>query len=69
MTATEAYNYLHSNKIGKVLLKKHSEFIFLNAAVEPSQSVNQAKHTAWVMLKENRVVETGGCSCWVREVM
>ena len=44
--STEAYNYLHSNKIGKVLLKKHSKFIFLKAAVAPSQSVNQAKHTA-----------------------
>ena len=48
---TKAYNYLHSNKIGKGLLKKHSEFIFLKAAVAPSQSVNQAKHTAWIMLK------------------
>ena len=60
--STEAYNYLHSNKIGKVLLKKHSKFIFLKAAVAPSQSVNQAKHTAWIMLKESGVVETCGCS-------
>ena len=44
--STEAYNHLYSNKIGKVLLKKHSKFIFLKAAVAPSQSVNQAKHTA-----------------------
>ena len=44
--STEAYNYLHITKIGKVLLKKHSKFIFLKAAVAPSQSVNQAKHTA-----------------------
>ncbi len=43
--STEAYNYLHSNKIGKVLLKKHGDFIFLKAAVEPSQSVSQAKQT------------------------
>ena len=62
---TKAYNYLHSNKIGKVLLKKHSKFIFLKAAVAPSQSVNQAKHTSWVMLKESGVAETGGCSCIV----
>ncbi len=61
--STEAYNYLHSNKIGTVLFKKHCDFIFLKAAVEPSQSVNQAKHTAWVMLKESGVVETVGCSC------
>ena len=60
--STEAYNYLRSNKIGKVL-KKHSKFIFLKAAVEPSQSVNQAKHTAWIMLKESGGMETGGCSC------
>ena len=48
--STEAYNYLHNNKIRKVLLKQHSKFIFLKAAVVPSQSVNQAKHTAWIML-------------------
>ena len=64
--STEAYNYLHSDKIGKVLLKKNSEFMFLEAAVEPSQSVNQAKHTAWIMLKESGAVETGGCSCIAR---
>ena len=61
--STEAYNYLHSNTIGKVLLKKHSELIFLEAAVAPSHSVNQAKHTVWIMLKESEVIETGGCSC------
>ena len=61
--STEAYNYLHINKIGKVLLKKNSKFIFLEAAVAPSHSVNQAKHTAWMMLKESEVVKTGGCSC------
>ena len=36
--STEAYNYLHSNTIGKVLLRKHSKFIFLKAAVAPSHS-------------------------------
>ena len=46
------------NKIGKGLLKKHSNFVFLKAAVEPDQSVIQAIHTAWIMLKESRVVET-----------
>ena len=61
--STDAYNYLHSIKVGKVLLKKHSKFTFLKAAVEPSQSVSQAKHTAWIMLKESVVVETDGCSC------
>ena len=59
---TKAQKQLYSNKIGKVLLKKHSKFIFLKAAVAPSQSVNQAKHTAWIMLKESGVVETCGCS-------
>ena len=43
---TEVYNYLHSNNIGKGLLKKHSKFIFLKAAVAPSHCVNQTKHTA-----------------------
>ena len=59
---TEAYNYLHSDRIGKVLLKKHSEFIFLKAAVEFSHSVSQAKHAAWMMLEESEVMETDGCS-------
>ena len=61
--STEAYSYLHSNKIGKVLLKKHSKFICLKAAVKPSHCVSQAKHTAWIILKESGVVQTGGCSC------
>ena len=32
--STEAYNYLHSNNIGKVLLKKHSDFIGTDMFVE-----------------------------------
>ena len=62
LAVTKAHNYLHSNKIGKVLLK-HSKFIFLKAAVVPSHSVNQAKHTAWIMLTESGGVETSGCLC------
>lgn len=43
--STEAYNYLHSNKIGKVLCKKKKgEFTFLKAQVEHSQSTNKPKH-------------------------
>lgn len=61
--STEAYNYLHSNKIGKVLCKKHSEFTLLKAEVEPSQSTNKPKQLAWVMMRANGVIETVGCSC------
>ena len=61
--STQAYNYLHSNRIGKALLKKHSTFIFLKAAVAPSHNLNQAKHTALLMLKESGVVETGSYPC------
>ena len=57
--STEAYNYLHSNKIGKVLLKKAA------VTLVSSHSVSQAKYTAWIMLKESGVVETGSSSCIV----
>ena len=63
-TVTKAQRHTTTKyKIGKGLLKKHSKFIFLKAAVAPSHDVNQAKNTAWIMLKESRVMETGGCSC------
>ncbi len=60
--STEAYNYLHSKKIGKVLCRKEGVFTFLKAEVEPSQSTNKPKHLAWVMTRAN-VIETVGCSC------
>ena len=60
--STEAYNYLHSGKIGIVLCRKEGDFTFLKAEVEPSQSVNKAKHKAWVLTEAN-VIQTVGCSC------
>ena len=61
--STEAYNYLHSNKIGKVLCREYEEFIFLKAEVEHSQSINKSKHLAWVMTRPIGIIETVGCSC------
>ena len=67
--STEAYNYLHSNTIRKVLLKKHSEFIFLKAAVEPSQSVNQAKHTAWIRFLKKTYIFMNCCGNQQRHML
>ncbi len=61
--STKAYSYLHSNKIGRILFHKHQQFTLLKAEVEPSQSINKPNHIAWVMLQNNGVVETAGCSC------
>ncbi|XP_048091752.1 uncharacterized protein LOC125289110 [Alosa alosa] len=61
--STEAYNYLHSNKIGKILCTKYNEFIFLKAEVEPSQSINKPKQLAWIMTRPIGIIETVGCSC------
>jgi len=55
--STKAYNYLHSNKIGRILSHNHQQFTFLKAEVEPSQTINKPNHIAWVM------VQTAGCSC------
>ena len=31
-----AYQYLHSEKVGRVLIHKHDNFVYLKASVEPS---------------------------------
>ena len=36
--STEAYQYLHSGKVGRVLLHREGDFVFLKANVHPSQS-------------------------------
>lgn len=60
--ATEAYQYLHSFKVGRVLLRTEGEFIYLKADVNPSQASCQ-NHSAWVLVSSSGLVETTGCSC------
>lgn len=36
--STEAYQYLHSGKVGRVLLHSEGDLVFLKANVHPSQS-------------------------------
>ncbi|CAJ1071402.1 uncharacterized protein LOC125296826 [Xyrichtys novacula] len=63
LKASEAYQYLHSGKVGCVLAYKHDGFVYLKANVEPSQCLNNSPHSAWVMLNENGDVQTAGCTC------
>lgn len=60
--STEAYQYLHSGKVGRVLLHTEGEFVFLKADVNPSQT-SSASHSAWVLVSASGAVETTGCSC------
>ena len=61
--STEAYQYLHSGKVGRVLVHEtDSEFVFLKADVKPSQSGANV-HSAWVLTTANGTIETAGCSC------
>lgn len=61
--STEAYQYLHSGKVGRVLLHKVSDKkLFLKATVNPSQASSHS-HNAWVLITTEGVVETTGCSC------
>ena len=63
LKASEAYQYLHSNKVGCVLSYKHDGFVYLKANVEPSQSLSNSWHNAWVLLTEEGDVQTAGCTC------
>jgi hypothetical protein len=60
--STEAFNYFHSNKVGRIFLCKHEDYVFLKAEVDRSQSANH-KVIAWVMLQPSGLIETVGCSC------
>ena len=44
--STEAYQYLHSSKVGCVLLHTEGEFIYLKTDVNPSHA-SSASHSAW----------------------
>ena len=71
LKASEAYQYLHSNKVGCVMSYKHDRFVYLKANVEPSQCLNSAWHNAWVLVTEAGEVKTAGCTCvrWTREIL
>ncbi|XP_061585970.1 uncharacterized protein LOC133451056 [Cololabis saira] len=61
--ASEAFQYLHSNKVGCLMSYKHDRFVFFKANVKPSQSLNNLWHNAWVLVTEAGDVKTAGCSC------
>ena len=63
LKASEAYQYLHSNKVSCVMSYKHDRFVYLKANVEPSQCLNNAWHNAWVLVTEAGEVKTAGCTC------
>ena len=58
-----AYQYLHSEKVGRVLIHKQNSFVYLKGSVEPSQCINNEAHKAWVLLTEDGSIETAGCTC------
>lgn len=61
--STEAYQYLHSGKVGKVLINNNiDDLIFMKADVQPSQSKSDV-HSAWILTTSAGTIETAGCSC------
>lgn len=64
LKSSEAYQYLHSDKVGRVLFKDvGNDLVYLKADVEPSQSLHVAHHKAWVLASVTGEVQTAGCSC------
>ena len=63
LKASEAYQCLHSDKVGCVISYKHDRFVYLKANVEPSQCLNSVWHNAWVLVTEAGEVKTAGCTC------
>ena len=59
----DSYVHFESGKVGTVLVYEAAPgFLYLKAEVRPSQPVNNAKHTAWVLTMSDGV-ETAGCEC------
>ncbi len=59
LKSSEAYQYLHSSKVGCVLFKDvGNDFVYLKAYVEPSQSLNVSHHKAWVLVSMSGVIQT-----------
>ncbi|KAL2091269.1 hypothetical protein ACEWY4_013532 [Coilia grayii] len=64
LKSSEAYQYLHSEKVGRVWLKEVTEdLVYLKADIEPSQSLHKMYHKAWVLTTKAGVIQTAGCSC------
>lgn len=64
LKSAEAYQYLHSNKVGPVLIKSVGhDMVYLKADVEPSQTLTVPHHQAWVLAQMSGEVQTAGCSC------
>lgn len=63
LKSSEAFQYLHSDKVGCALLHDMGSLIYLKADVQPSQSVNNSAHNAWVLVTKTGDVETAGCTC------
>ena len=59
LKASEAYQYLHSNKVSIVMSYKHDRFMYLKVNVELSQCLNNTWHNA----TEDGEVKTAGCTC------
>ncbi len=59
LKSSEAYQYLHSSKVGRVLFKDvGNDFVYLKADVEPSQSLNVSNHKALVLVSTSGVIQT-----------
>lgn len=64
LKSSEAYQYLHSDKVGRVLFKDvGNDLAYLKADIEPSQSLHVTHHKAWVLVSVTGEVQTAGCSC------
>ena len=64
LKSIEAYQYLHSEKVGQVWLKEITEdLVYLKAKIEPSQSLKTTHHKAWVLVSKTGVIQTAGCLC------
>ncbi|KAL7407969.1 hypothetical protein ABVT39_016384 [Epinephelus coioides] len=55
--STEAYQYIHSGKVGQVLLYNFDDLVFMKADVLPSQSQADL-HSAWVLTTSAGTIET-----------
>ena len=64
LKSTEAYQYLHSEKVGRVWLKEITEdIVYLKAKIVPSQILKTTHHKAWVLVSKTGVIQTAGCLC------
>ena len=63
--STEAYRYVHSEKVGCVVHceSEKEDYVFLKASVNPSQA-STPSHSAWVLTRTDGAMETTGCT-WV----